>query len=222
MKAMILAAGKGERMRPLTDHLPKPLLKVKGKTLIEYALDRVRLAGIYEVVINVSYLGHMIEHHLGDGSRYGLKIQYSREHEPLETGGGIARAMPLLCDSGDNPFMLINSDVWCYLDLSLLKNALSPAKLAHLVLVNNPEHHARGDFSLRDGSVIFLSDKTQAYTYSGIAVIDPKLFRLYQPKTHKFPLKDLLVEGIKKQQVSGELYTGAWVDVGTPERLVSL
>lgn len=222
MKAMILAAGKGERMRPLTEKIPKPLLAVKGKTLIERALDHVRLAGIHEVVINVSYLGHMIEHHLGDGSRYGLKIQYSREDEPLETGGGIAKAMPLLCDTGKKPFMLVNSDVWCDLDLSSLQNVLSPDKLAHLVLVKNPGHNAQGDFGLREGSVSALGDKAQAYTYSGIAVIDPKLFQLYQPRADKFPLRDLLLEGIKKQQVSGELYTGVWVDVGTPERFATL
>lgn len=222
MKAMILAAGKGERMRPLTDNIPKPLLKVKGKTLIEHTLDHVRIAGIREVVINVSYLGHMIEHHLGDGSRYDMEIQYSREDEPLETGGGIAKAMPLLCDAGKNPFILVNADVWCDLDLSLLKNALSTGRLAHLVLVNNPGHNARGDFALQEGNVSVLSDKTQAYTYSGIAVIDPELFYLYQPKAHKFPLRNLLLEGIKKQQVSGELYTGVWADVGTPERLAAL
>jgi len=222
MKAMILAAGKGERMRPLTDHIPKPLLKVKEKTLIEHTLHHVSAAGIYEVVINVSYLGHMIEHHLGDGSRYGLKIQYSREDEPLETGGGIAKAMPLLCDEGETPFMLVNSDVWCDMDFSLLKYILSPGKLAHLVLVNNPAHNTQGDFSLQEGIVNILNDKTLPYTYSGIAVIDPKLFRLYQPETSKFPLRDLLLKGIKKQQVSGELYAGMWVDVGTPERLASL
>lgn len=222
MKAMILAAGKGERMRPLTDNIPKPLLKVKEKTLIEHALDHVRIAGIHEVVINVSYLGHMIERHLGDGSRYGLKIQYSREDEPLETGGGIAKAMPLLCDAGENPFLLVNSDVWCDLRLSSLKNVLSPGKLAHLVLVRNPDHNTQGDFGLREGDVSVLGNKAQAYTYSGIAIIDPGLFRRYQPVAKKFPLRDLLLAGIEKQQVSGELYTGVWVDVGTPERFAAL
>jgi len=222
MKAMILAAGKGERMRPLTNNIPKPLLKIKGKTLIEYALDRVRTAGIHEVVINVSYLGHMIEHYLGDGSRYDLKIQYSREDEPLETGGGIAKAMPLLCDAGENPFMLVNSDVWCDLDLSLLKNVLRPGKLAHLILVKNPAHNPQGDFGLQAENVNLPGENMQSYTYSGLAVIDPNLFRLYQSQGDKFPLRDLLLQGIQKQQVSGELYNGIWVDVGTPERFAAL
>lgn len=222
MKAMILAAGKGERMRPLTNNLPKPLLKVKGKTLVEYTLDHVLAAGIREVVINVSYLGHMIEEYLGDGSHYGLKIQYSREDQPLETGGGIARAMPLLCENGAKPFLLVNSDVWCDMDLLPLTCALDHGKLAHLVLVNNPEHHVQGDFSLQSGSVGILQENAQSYTYSGVAVIDPKLFQCYQPQVDKFPLRDLLLKGIQKQQVSGELYTGCWVDVGTPERLAHL
>jgi MurNAc alpha-1-phosphate uridylyltransferase len=222
MKAMILAAGKGERMRPLTDNIPKPLLKAKGKTLIEHALDRVRVAGIHEVVINVSYLGHMIEHYLGDGSRYNLKIQYSREDTPLETGGGIAKALPLLCDAGENPFLLVNSDVWCDMELQPLTHSLQSGKLAHLVLVNNPAHHISGDFSLREGCVNLRDQKKLSYTYSGMAVIDPGLFRLYQPPLDKFPLRDLLLQGIHQQQVTGELYTGNWVDVGTPERLACL
>lgn len=222
MKAMILAAGKGERMRPLTDNIPKPLLKVKGKALIEHALDHVRSAGIHDVVINVSYLGEMIKHHLGDGSRFGLKIQYSPEDEPLETGGGIAKAMPLLCEEGDHPFLLLNSDVWCDINFSTLIHVSSPDKLAHLVLVHNPEHHTRGDFALEEGVVKILSETSEAYTYSGIAVIHPKLFHLYQPSDNKFPLRDLLLEGIKKNQVSGQLYTGVWVDVGTPQRLANL
>lgn len=222
MKAMILAAGKGERMKPLTEKTPKPLLAVKGKTLIEHTLDRVRAAGIHDVVINVSYLGQMIENHLGDGSRYDMSIHYSREDEPLETGGGIAKAMPLLCLEGKNPFLLVNSDVWCDMDLLPLKKILQPGRLAHLVLVNNPAHNLRGDFALQNESVSIRNDKTQTYTYSGIAVIDPELFRLYQPAAHKFPLRDLWLQGIQKQQVSGERYSGMWVDVGTPERLASL
>lgn len=222
MKAMILAAGKGERMRPLTDNIPKPLLKVKDKTLIEHTLARVWATGIREVVVNVSYLGHMIEDYLGDGSRYGLKIQYSREDQPLETGGGIAKAMPLLCDMGEDPFLLVNSDVWCDMDLLSLKHVLRPGKFAHLVLVNNPEYHTQGDFSLQEGSVNIRESGVPSYTYSGIAVIDPQLFQLYQPHVDRFPLRDLLLLGIQKQQVSGELYNGSWVDVGTPERLASL
>lgn len=221
---MILAAGKGERMRPLTNDCPKPLLTVHDRTLIEHAMDRVKAANIRDIVINVSYLGKKIEDHLGDGSRYGMRIRYSPEPgEPLETGGGIAKALPLLTDAGDEPFLLVNADVWCELPLVSLSRALLPGTLAHLVLVPNPPHNLKGDFSLdAKGSVQMLAAGKTGYTYSGISVIHPQLFRRYAPAKTRFPLRDLLVQAIANDEVTGEIYNGVWVDVGTPERLVEL
>jgi MurNAc alpha-1-phosphate uridylyltransferase len=221
-KAMILAAGKGERMRPLTDACPKPLLKIKGKALIEYTLANIKKAGISDCVINVSYLGHMIENHLGDGSRYGVNLVYSREEQPLETGGGIARAMPQLCAQGEAPFLLVNSDVWCDFDLAALGAALKPGKLAHLVLVKNPLYKPKGDFALSGESISALTDGETGLTYSGISVLHPQLFKRYPSDREKFPLLDPLRQAIRNNEVSGEAYNGTWVDVGTSERLLSL
>lgn len=227
MRAMILAAGKGERMRPLTDTCPKPLQKVKGKTLIEHSITKLKQAQFYELVINVSHLGHMIEDYLGDGSRYGVNIVYSREEQPLETGGGIARALPLLCADTDAPFLLVNADVWCDFDLLQLRTALKPdvlttRRLVHLVLVNNPDYKAKGDFALQGDKVMVLSAAEQGFTYSGISVVDPQLFKRYPTQREKFPLLEPLLQAINNNEVSGEIYNGNWVDVGTPERLLSL
>lgn len=211
MKAMILAAGKGERMRPLTLHTPKPLLKVAGKSLIEHQINRLAVAGVRELVINHAWLGEQIEAALGSGERYGVRIAYSPESTPLETGGGIYQALPLL---GEQPFILVNGDVWTSYDYTQLTDkALSG--LAHLVLVDNPEHHTQGDFSIVDGRVAMEGDVK--YTYSGIAVIDPRLFNGCKPGA--FKLAPLLREAMSKGLVSGELFSGNWVDVGTPERL---
>lgn len=211
MKAMILAAGKGERMRPLTLHTPKPLLKVAGKSLIEHQINRLVAAGVRELVINHAWLGEQIEAALGSGERYGVRIAYSPESMPLETGGGIYQALPLL---GEQPFILVNGDVWTSYDYTQLTDkALSG--LAHLVLVDNPEHHTQGDFSIVDGRVAMEGDVK--YTYSGIAVIDPRLFNGCKPGA--FKLAPLLREAMSKGLVSGELFSGNWVDVGTPERL---
>lgn len=212
MKAMILAAGKGERMRPLTLHTPKPLLPVAGQPLIEYHLRALAAAGFQEVVINHAWLGQQIEAHLGDGSRFGLHIRYSPEGEPLETGGGIFQALPLL---GEQPFALINGDVWTDYDLARLRAPLQG--LAHLVLVDNPGHHGRGDFSLQGGQV---SDGDQApgtLTFSGLSVLHPALFEGCQAGA--FKLAPLLRQAMAGGQVSGEHYRGQWVDVGTVERL---
>lgn len=223
-RAMILAAGKGERMRPLTDHCPKPLLRVHGKTLIEHAIDRVKAAGIHQLVINVSYLGEQIERHLGDGSALGVHIHYSREPmTPLETGGGIAKALSLLIQEGEEPFLLVNADVWCDYPLVQLQQALKHGQLAHLVLVTNPSHNSKGDFALGDNNrVQMLAKENTGHTFSGISVIHPQLFRRYAPAKEKFPLRDLLVQAIANREVSGEVYKGVWVDVGTPERLAAL
>ncbi|MBB3048134.1 MurNAc alpha-1-phosphate uridylyltransferase [Litorivivens lipolytica] len=213
MKAMILAAGLGKRMRPLTTVRPKPLLKVNGKALIDYHLERLAAAAITEVVINHYWLGEQIEAHIGDGSGYGLKVVYSREADLLDTAGGMINALPLL---GDKPFLLVNGDVWCDFPVASLVTR-QPAG-AHLVMVDNPEHNPQGDFAL-NGEHLALSGK-RALTYAGIAVVNPALFAGADPGC--LPLKPFLVKAIERGEVTGEHYDGEWVDVGTPERLSEL
>jgi len=213
MKAMILAAGRGERLRPLTDRLPKPLLPVAGRPLIEYQIERLARAGCEELVINHAYLGQMIEARLGDGARWGLHIHYSPEAPALETGGGIFNALPLL---GDAPFLVLNGDVWCDLDLSHLH--LPEGSRAHLVLVDNPPHHPEGDFVLHQGRVEVAG--TPRLTFSGIGIYTPDLFAVCRPGP--FPLAPLLRSAMARGWVSGEHYAGAWIDVGTPGRLQQL
>lgn len=212
MRAMILAAGKGERMRPLTLHTPKPLIPVAGVPLIEYHLRALAQAGVTEVVINHAWLGDRIEAHLGDGARFGLQIVYSKESQPLETGGGIYQALPLL---GHEPFIVVNGDVFTDYDFAVLQKPLQG--LAHLVLINNPEHHLEGDFSLEEGRV--LAPTTATLTYSGIAVLHPELFAGCQAGA--FKLSPLLRQAIAQGQVSGEQFNGCWIDVGTQERLAA-
>ncbi|MCO7595823.1 MULTISPECIES: N-acetylmuramate alpha-1-phosphate uridylyltransferase MurU [Pseudomonas] len=212
MKAMILAAGKGERMRPLTLHTPKPLVPVAGQPLIEYHLRALARAGFTEVVINHAWLGQQIEDHLGDGSRFGLSIRYSPEGEPLETGGGIFKALPLL---GTAPFLLVNGDIWTDYDFTRLRTPLEG--LAHLVLVDNPGHHGRGDFRLEGERVLDGDEAADTLTFSGISVLAPALFEGCQPGA--FKLAPLLRKAIGEGRVSGEHYRGRWVDVGTLERL---
>lgn len=215
MKAMILAAGKGERMRPLTLHTPKPLVRAAGTPLIEFHLQALLQAGFRELVINHAWLGQQIEDHLGDGARFGLSIRYSPEGEPLETGGGIFRALPLL---GDEPFLVVNGDVWTDFDFSRLRQPLNG--LAHLVLVDNPEHHPRGDFRLAGGRVSDAVEGEPSLTYSGIAVLHPRLFEGCQPGA--FKLAPLLRQAMAAGQVTGEHFSGRWVDVGTHERLTEV
>jgi len=210
---MILAAGRGERMRPLTDTRPKPLLQVAGQALIEYHLQNIQRAGITEVVINHAWLGEKIEAALGDGGRYGLQISYSPEGEALETGGGLLRALPLL---GEAPFIAINGDIWT--DYPLKQLPAEPAGLAHLVLVDNPPHHPAGDFALHDGHV--LSTGEPRFTFSGIGVYRPELFHGQQQA--RFPLAPLLREAMARDAISGEHYGGQWFDIGTPQRLQEL
>ncbi|WP_251962686.1 N-acetylmuramate alpha-1-phosphate uridylyltransferase MurU [Pseudomonas sp. Marseille-Q5299] len=212
MKAMILAAGKGERMRPLTLHTPKPLLPVAGQPLIEYHLRALAAAGFTDVVINHAWLGQQIEDHLGDGSRFGLSIRYSPEGEPLETGGGIFQALPLL---GDAPFLLVNGDVWTDYPFARLRAPLQG--LAHLVLVDNPGHHGRGDFRLQGGQVVDGDEPPGTLTFSGLSVLHPALFAGCQAGA--FKLAPLLRQAMSAGKVTGEHYRGAWVDVGTQERL---
>jgi len=220
MKAMILAAGRGERMRPLTDRTPKPLLRVAGKPLILWLIEGMVRAGITEFVVNVCHLGAMIEAEVGNGRRLGVSIAYSREREPLETAGGIALALPLL---GDGPFVVINGDVFSDFDLSCLSRAAvrfsRDGFLAHLVLVDNPRHHSDGDFCLNQGRIAPGSGRR--LTFSGIGVYHPALFAPITPGA-KHQLAELLREPMARGQVSGEYYRGLWVDVGTPERLAML
>ena len=212
MKAMILAAGKGERLRPLTLHTPKPLVRVAGVPLIEYHLRALAAAGFAEVVINHAWLGQQIEDHLGDGAQFGLSLRYSAEGEPLETGGGIFQALPLL---GDEPFLVVNGDICTDYPFAELRRPL--AGLAHLVLVDNPAHHPVGDFYLEGEQVGDAQAEQPSLTYSGIAVLSPALFAGCQPGS--FKLAPLLRAAMAKGLVSGEHYAGRWVDVGSHERL---
>lgn len=213
MKAMILAAGRGERMRPLTDDTPKPLLEAGGKRLIEYHLEGLARAGFCDIVINHAHLGEQIEQALGDGSRYGVHITYSAEGKALETGGGIFKALPLL---GDAPFLVINGDIWCDYPYASIREC--PVEQAHLVMVDNPPQHPQGDFVLRQGKVH--DGDGVRLTFSGIGVYHPRLFA--GCKVGAFPLAPLLRRAMAAGAVSGEHYQGRWFDIGTPERLQQL
>jgi N-acetyl-alpha-D-muramate 1-phosphate uridylyltransferase len=209
---MILAAGRGERMRPLTDHLPKPLLDAGGRPLIEYHLAALRQAGFSDIVINHSYLGYKLESALGDGGKYGVRIHYSREPEPpLEVGGGIRQALPLLGDC----FVVVNGDVWTDFPFDRLR---PPAGLAQLVLVDNPPHHPRGDFVLAGAEV--REGDGMRLTFAGIGVYRAALFAASVPG--RFPLLPLLRQAIGGRKLTGEHYHGLWRDIGTPERLREL
>lgn len=214
MKAMILSAGRGERMRPLTDSLPKPLLEVQGKALIVWHLEKLSALGFKEVIINIAHLGYKIAQALGDGSRWGLKIIYSDESDEgaLESAGGIVKALPLL---GNDTFLVINGDIFCSYDFE--PNFELGENLAHLILVPNPEHNPDGDFSLIDG---YLAQDKKRYTFSGIGYYNPKLFKNLEYK--KSALAPLLREHIKDSKISGELFTNMWHDIGTPERLQNI
>jgi MurNAc alpha-1-phosphate uridylyltransferase len=213
---MVLAAGRGERMRPLTDAAPKPLLMVGGRRLIEYHLERLASAGFHDVVINTAWLGDLIEATLGDGARYGLAITYSHERpEALETGGGIFRALPLL---GSAPFLLVNGDVWTDVDFAALRRAPPAGSHAHLVMVKNPPQHPRGDFLLQQGHIA--EGEGERFTYSGIGIYDPELFAGCAPG--RFPLLPLLRRAIAARRLTGEVHAGRWYDIGTVERLEAL
>lgn len=221
MKAMILAAGRGKRMRPLTDRTPKPLLRAGGKALIEHQIERLQRAGFTDLVINHAHLGAQIERALGDGARYRVRIRYSPEGQDraLETGGGIFNALPLL---GPGPFLVTNGDVWC--DFDYAETALADSDLATLVLVDNPPHNPGGDFALRVGRVAARAGPDahagNALTFSGIGIYHPDLFAGCKPGA--FPLAPLLQAAIAAGRVGGLHHRGRWLDVGTPERLQSL
>lgn len=213
-RAMILAAGKGTRMRPLSDQTPKPLLAVAGRPLIEHLLGRLAAAGVTDVVINHARLGDQIEACLGDGGRFGLHIRYSAEgEEPLETAGGIQRALPLL---GPVPFILVNGDIWT--DYPFERLELTAPQMAQLVLVANPPQHPEGDFALAEGRVLINAEPR--YTYSGIGLFHPALFA--DLPAGPFRLGPLLRHAAARGLVGGEYYAGQWCDVGTPERLRDL
>jgi MurNAc alpha-1-phosphate uridylyltransferase len=214
MRAMLLAAGRGERMRPLTDNTPKPLLEVGGKALIEYHLAALQQAGVHDVIINHAWLGEQIESRLGNGDQYGLRIEYSPEiPAALETAGGIIQALPRL---GSEPFIVINGDIWCDYPLQQLPSHLNG--LAHLVMVANPLHNPQGDFCLINGCL--QPEGESKLTYSGIGVYHPQLFAGLEPGIR--PLAPLLKNAMAAGQVSGEHYRGRWYDIGTPERLTEL
>ncbi len=220
MKAMILAAGRGERMRPLTDHTPKPLLKVGGNPLIVWHLERLAKAGFNEVVINHAHLGQQIENYLGNGQQWGVSIEYSPEKVALETAGGIANALPVL---GKNIFLVVNGDTYTDFDFSQCKfqaeNMLKANVLAHLVLVDNPKQHAAGDFALDNNLVS--NDGLHKLTFSGIGIYQPSLFA-HIAKGQPAKLAPILREAMLTQQVTGEHFQGEWHDIGTPERLQAL
>lgn len=220
MKAMILAAGRGERMRPLTDHTPKPLLKVGGKPLIVWHLERLAKAGLNEVVINHAHLGQQIESYLGNGQQWGVSIEYSPEKVALETAGGIANALPVL---GENIFLVVNGDTYTDFDFSQYKfhtkNMLKANVLAHLVLVDNPKQHAAGDFAL-DKNLVG-NDGLHKLTFSGIGIYQPSLFA-HIIKGQPAKLAPILRDAMLTQQVSGEHFQGEWHDIGIPERLQAL
>lgn len=227
MKAMILAAGRGERMRPLTDTTPKPMLRVGGTPLIVWHIQRLVAAGIRDIIVNHAWLGWQIEHALGTGRQFGARLKYSAETLPLETAGGIARALPFF---DDHPFLVINGDIWCDWDpvharacSDTLRNREA---LAWLLLVDNPPHHPDGDFVLTAANDVTLPGDTSglnppALTFSGIGVYHPKLFADLSPD-QPAPLAPLLRSAMEKGQVIGSCHQGEWVDVGTPERLNQL
>jgi MurNAc alpha-1-phosphate uridylyltransferase len=224
MKAMILAAGRGERMKPLTDTCPKPLLKVQGRALIEHHICNLAKAGITDLVINHAWLGQQIEDYLSDGKRWQVNITYSKESQgALETAGGIINALPLL---GDRVFLVVNGDIFTSFDFSQLP-ALSDQHLAHLCLVNNPEHNHQGDFSIVDGLLQNLSaEQQQTYTYSGIGLFRPEFFQLLSQKQRQQGavqrLAPLLRKAADMAKVGASVISNDWVDVGTPDRLAKI
>ncbi|MGC4028338.1 MAG: nucleotidyltransferase family protein [Steroidobacteraceae bacterium] len=216
MKAMLLAAGRGERMRPLTDTTPKPLLEAGGQPLVAWHLQRLAQAGITDIVINLSWLGEQIAQRLGDGSAYGVAIAYSREPWPaLETGGGLRQALPLL---GSEPFLLVNGDV--FTDIDFRGIALRSGDLAQLVLVPNPAHHPQGDFWLDAAGRVVAQATGERLTYSGVAIIDPALLADSEPG--RFPLLPLLLSARDSGRLGGQKHSGRWLDIGTPQRLAEL
>ena len=219
-KAMILAAGLGQRMRPLTDSLPKPMLNAGGKPLLQYHLEALANIGVSHVIINLAYLGNKIRAFVGTGERFGLNVSYSEELEPLETAGALLHALPLL---GDEPFILLNGDVWTDYPLAaLVAYSLDANEDAHLVLVANPEFHPAGDFSPNRQGRLENNPDLPKFTFAGVSLIHPRLINTYPQQRNKFPLGEVLRYGLAQNRISAEVYAGNWSDVGTPERLAQL
>jgi MurNAc alpha-1-phosphate uridylyltransferase len=223
VRALIFAAGKGERMRPLTETTPKPLLGVGGKPLVEWHLEKLAALGVSDVVLNISWLADRFAPALGDGARWGLRLHYSHEGpEPLETGGGMLRALPLL---GEAPFLAVNGDIWTDYDFARLPR--EPAGVAHLVMVDNPSQHPRGDFHLDDRGQLHASG-SPTLTFSGIGLYRPDILRDWQAQPGadgeppRFKLAPLLVAAMGRGAITGEHHRGRWTDVGTPQRLAEL
>ena len=216
MKAMILAAGHGKRMRPLTDQLPKPLLKVYDKPLLVWHIENLQRAGFRDIIINIGWYGYKIPETLGNGSQWGVTLHYSDEQQSgaLETAGGIAKALPLL---GTEPFLVVNGDTWC--DYPYPAMTLADNDLAHLILINNPEHNLTGDFYLSNHRITDRKDQETGLTFSGIGYYRPELFKTINPAGEKAALAPLLRTAMSAGKVSGEHYQGIWHDIGTPERL---
>lgn len=215
MKAMILAAGKGERMRPLTLHTPKPLLQVNGQPLIYYHLQRLARSGFSDVVINLAWLGEQIVDALGTGEAFGLKLSYSREGEPLETAGGIVRALPMLTAAADDWFLVINGDIWCDFDVRQLQPP--SAADAVLVLTDNPGHNPQGDFALGPGGHICGDETLPRLTFTGVSLLNRRLFAGLTEQSGK--LGPILQKAVAEKRVKGVYHSGQWLDVGTSERL---
>lgn len=218
MKVMLQAAGKGERMKPLTEVKPKPLLEAGGKPLIVWHLERLADAGLTEIVINHAWLGEQIEAQLGNGQQFGVSIEYSREQEPLETAGGVQKALPML---GSAPFLVISADIWTDYPYYQLSQIELGDLLAHLVMVPNAPHHPGGDFAIENGNLRLAEGfGGSASTYSGIGVYSPSMFASLPPG--KTPLRTLLDDGVSAGKIGAEEYDGLWWDIGTPERLDAL
>lgn len=211
MRAMILAAGRGERMRPLTDTVPKPMLRVAGKPLIEWHVEALAAVGIREIVINLAWLGEQIREHLGDGRRWAVNIAYSPEEQALETGGGVFQALPLL---GEQPFVLLSADVWTDYPLARLLQLPQPHDMAHFVMVPNPEFHPRGDFALAAGRIVPAGERL---TYGNVGVFRPGFFAGCQPG--RFALAPLMHRWVEQGRISGECHQGQWHNLGTPAQL---
>jgi MurNAc alpha-1-phosphate uridylyltransferase len=224
MKAMILAAGRGERMRPLTDKCPKPLLQVKGIPLIEYHIKNLVAAGIKDIVVNHAWLGQKLVDHLGTGEKFSASIRYSEEPVALETAGGIIKALPLLADQDDDVFVVINGDIFCDYNFQQLPELLSQCN-SHIMLVNNPEHNLKGDFQLNQGMLANPDNVQQeTYTFSGIALYRKSFFKqaIKSAQCVVKPLAPLLRAAADLREISASLIDSAWTDVGTPERLAKL
>jgi len=214
MRAMILAAGLGNRLKPLTNTIPKPMILVGGKPLLQWHIERLVRANVKEIVINISWLGDQIEKYFGNGSDFGANILWSREQSPLETGGGIYNALKLL---GEEPFTVINADVWTQFPLeTLTKYTLPPKILAHLLLVKNPAHNKSGDFALKNDIVGYEKPR---HTFSGISILSPKIFKIIDISSNVFSLLSVLEPAILSGKVSGMLFSEDWYDVGTMTRL---